>query len=181
MKYKPLILLAVGLLLVAACGVHSQSQPPKSAGSSLADARVNHDDITFEAPETLALSQDLRPVDGALTVISLKKKESLTYEATMTTTIVSRRTGKSQTSVDLIGAAMNCSFTARPDASLQQVMCSQDSRPVDGALTTLKISRKGNLNFSVTLRTEAYNRIQHRVMVDTQDLGQGFRRDASQN
>ncbi len=161
-------------LLLSACGVHSAAPTSRDSNGSLLVARDRHDHETLKAPKNLILRQDLRPTDGALTVLSLHTKDSLTYEVNITSTIINRRTGKSVTSNDVIGQTMNCAFTAGDHDRLHRVLCSQDQRPVDGPLTTLTIQRKDQDRFAVDLRTESYNRIEHRVMVDNKDLGHGF-------
>ncbi len=100
--------------------------------------------------QSRVFSRDQRPVDGALTELSLVPNGAL-YDAILRTVIVNRQTGEEGESKDTLGSRLDCTFTA------EKINCQRDDRPVDGISTTVELTKEDG-KWKATLSTALFDR-----------------------
>ena len=111
MKMIALVLTLAGL---NACGASQRS------GSELAGTIQDR-----------VFSRDQRPVDGFLTQITISNTGNSSFEVKLLQALVDRTTGAPAETTEVLGSKMKCAF------SNEEILCSQDDRPVDGDLVEL--------------------------------------------
>lgn len=121
-------------------------------------------------------SRDLRPVDGALTSITIQKHAGK-YDATRTVSYVDRFTGKEVTETRDLFSGGTCKFEVSGAAH-----CSRDLRPVDGALTELDLVASGSTleggakTFDATLTTTIMSPLNPSGEPRVESIGEGLER-----
>lgn len=116
----------------------------------------------------LVLSQDLRPVDGNLTEVIIRRTPNGSYTAqlhTLTSGFVVPPVDK----VEDLGFGLSCFATKRGEL-IKTVMCSRDDRPVDGVLIDLTASINSSGTYDVTLLREYMNRVTGKVVRETRNI-----------
>ena len=146
MKHVYRIALASTVLsLVAACG---------SQASHSTLTQSNDIGAASSQPSIMVFSKDMRPVDGKLEEVTVKKDEDGTYVVSLRTAFANRETGSMVEKTTVLVDGAKCSF----DAYL--VSCRKDLRPVDGALTEVNLVTASN---GVTIA------VLHKVIVDREN------------
>ncbi len=118
-------------------------------------------------PAVLELSRDFRPVDGTLTVLRLVRSGKK-YDATLRVAGFDRIAGKEFDTTETIGLGLKCTFG-------DEVFCSRDARPVDGALTELTVFEGELRGYDVTLRTAFFDRLTGKEVDTTETIATGLR------
>jgi hypothetical protein len=131
------------------------------AGLNACGAPQRNDSELAGVIKDRVFSRDQRPVDGILTQITISNTGNSSFEVKLLQALVDRTTGAPAETTEVLGSKMKCAF------SNEEILCSQDDRPVDGDLVELKlVSESGKWN--ATLRRAFFDRRMGKV-VDTTD------------
>ncbi len=143
------IALFVTLSSVAACGISQNT---------------THLNNFFQ---TRVFSKDKRPVDGALTQITITNVGGKKYDVSLFTALVDRQTGKPSESLEILCTSLDCTFANTI------ILCEKDDRPVDGVLTEVKLVKDAS-TWTATVRTALVNRQTGEPGEETKELGSGL-------
>lgn len=125
--------------------------------------------LASDTPTRMVYSVDQRPVDGALHELTLVRNTDNHYRAEFRTVFVNRIDFSEVSSTKQLGNNFKCMFTS-------QVFCSEDSRPVDGALHELTLVNNGSGSFDAFFRTVFVDRISGKEIETTKDLAHNLRK-----
>jgi hypothetical protein len=118
--------------------------------------------------ENLVFSRDLRPVDGALTEITINKNSQGKYDATLTNTYAGGSGANQET--ETIATGMDCTFDQKEPGILERadagpkdyllgLTCIVDKRPSDGEKKELTLVKDTTGNtFKATLASSFFDR-----------------------
>lgn len=129
--------------------------------------------VSPEPTGPVVFSRDDRPVDGVLKELTLSPKNGK-WDATLRTALYDRLAGHPVDTTDEIAFGLDCKLE-------REITCRVDKRPVDGALTELKITQSdtpmGDDNtWIATLHTSIFDRMTGREVEKTTELASGLRR-----
>lgn len=119
----------------------------------------------------LSFSQDLRPVDGNLTELSIYRIRS-GYMAKLR--VLTSGFGSPVTdTVTELGTDLAC-FATKNRQTITSVVCSKDDRPVDGTKIALTLRADAEGSFSAELQTEYYDRFTGQPVFKREELASGL-------
>lgn len=135
--------LALLTFVLAACG-------SEQSASTAKDTTVQSQEAVAVQVQELVFSRDMRPVDGVLTELAFKKSDQNLYTATLRRAASYMDGGESDTT-DTLATALECVQTGA------DFFCSRDSRPSDGYLVELTMTKNSSGRYDVTQRTAYYD------------------------
>ncbi len=150
----------LSLLALAACSVAAVDD----------DANDVSSDIISSKPKSVLFSADQRPVDGALTELRLLANKDGSYDATLHTQAFSRMEPHEIDNTKELGSSLKCTFSS------DSVSCSRDSRPVDGALTEVRLVKSEDGKWDASVRTAYYDRLHGTPIDRTDEIAFGLKR-----
>lgn len=122
----------------------------------------------------LKFSRDDRPFDGALTELTIKKKDfAKGARVKLRSEWVSRMVGGVVHRVDFDQRGMDCVVNGE-SSELDLVTCVRDDRPVDGAKVEVIIKKNENNTFDVTKITTILSRMSGESITQ-EDLAQNLK------
>lgn len=127
--------------------------------------------VAAQAPKTLTLSRDDRPVDGALKEVSFTQGEGGKYTVTSHENYYDRLGGREVDTTLSIVEQANCTFKRHSvSTEIRSIKCERDMRPVDGALITVEVTKNSD-GYAAKMTSKYYDRIKRKEVKKTQALG----------